>query len=179
MLLRVEGFDRVESVEAVEVAERESLRGCVGAEMGERWWFSSLIGAYLMASSSSESMRFSCFHGFPPKTSCGIEFSRDLGILGVAGLTSNSGICSDVDGDTAVYTLVCGMYAGSGADDGNDGVLPRPGRGWNKSPILLTTEPKPDDRLRGFGLEVPYSLDVPSVSVGEAQTSSGRIWPRE
>lgn len=137
-----------------------------------------------MASSSSESIRRSSFHGFPPKTSCGIEVGRDLGILGVAGLTSNSGIGSDVDSDTAVYPLVCGvyagsMYAGSGADDGNDGVLPRPARVWSKSPILLTTEPKPDDRLRGFGLEVPYSLDVPSVSVGEAHTSSGMIWPRE
>lgn len=82
-----------------------------------------------MASSSSESIRLSCFHGFPPKTSCGIEVGRDLGILGVAGLTSNSGMGSDVDGDTAVCSLVCRMYAGSGVGDGNDGVLPRPGRG--------------------------------------------------
>lgn len=128
-----------------------------------------------MASSSSESMRLSCFHGFPPKTSCGIEVGRNFGILGVAGLTSNSGIGSDVNGDTAMYTLVCGICAGPGADDGNDGVLRRPGRGWNKSPILLTTEPKPDDRLRGFELEVPSSLDIPSVSVGEVQTSSDGI----
>ena len=115
----MEGFDGVESVEAVEVAERESCRSFVGAEMGERWWVSFLIGPYLMASSSSESIRLSCFHGFPIKTSCGTEVGRDLGILGVAGLISNSGIGSDVDGET-------GVYAGSGADDGNDSVFSRP-----------------------------------------------------
>ena len=78
----------------------------------------------MMASSSSESMWLSCFHGFPTKTSWGIELDRGLRMGGVAGLTSNSGIGSDVDGDTGLYTLFCGAYAGSGVDDGNDGVLP-------------------------------------------------------
>jgi hypothetical protein len=108
VLLRVEGFDVLESVEAVEVAERESWRACVGGEIGERRLFSSLIGVWLMASSDSESVGLSCFHGLPQYTSWGIELDRSLGLRGVAGLISSCGIGPGVDGNTSLSTPGCG-----------------------------------------------------------------------
>jgi hypothetical protein len=169
----VEGFDGVESVEAVDAAEKEPWRGSLEGDVGERYDFSSsLICAGLRASSESES---ESFHGFPETTSWGIELTCNVRLCGVAGLTSSSGIGSDFD-DTGLYTLGGGMYPGSGADDANDGILERAGREWNSSPILLTNH---EDLLLGRGFVAGYSLDDPGMSVGETEVASVRTRPVE
>lgn len=59
-----------------------------------------------------------------------------------------------------------------GNDEGTDDVLPRLEREWNMSLTLLTTDPIPDDVLRGrldIGLDASNSLDGPVDSIGDVQ----------